>query len=29
MIALAEVRERSDRILGEVEKAVVGKRGPL
>jgi MoxR-like ATPase len=27
--ALAELRERAERILGEVEKAVVGKRGPL
>jgi MoxR-like ATPase len=27
--ALAELRERADRILTEVEKAVVGKRGPL
>jgi MoxR-like ATPase len=27
--ALAELRERSERILAEVEKAVVGKRGPL
>ena len=29
MSSLAEVRERSERILTEVEKAVVGKRGPL
>ena len=29
MTALAELRERAERILGEVEKAVVGKRGPL
>jgi MoxR-like ATPase len=27
--ALAELRERAERILAEVEKAVVGKRGPL
>jgi MoxR-like ATPase len=27
--ALAELRERAERILTEVEKAVVGKRGPL
>jgi MoxR-like ATPase len=26
---LAELRERAERILAEVEKAVVGKRGPL
>ena len=26
---LAELRERADSILAEVEKAVVGKRGPL
>jgi MoxR-like ATPase len=29
VISLAEVRERSDRILAEVEKAVVGKRAQL
>jgi MoxR-like ATPase len=29
MTGLAEVREQSERILAEVEKAVVGKRGPL
>jgi MoxR-like ATPase len=29
MTALAELRERAERILAEVEKAVVGKRGPL
>ena len=29
MTALAELRERADLILAEVEKAVVGKRGPL
>jgi MoxR-like ATPase len=27
--ALAELRERSERILTEMEKAIVGKRGPL
>jgi MoxR-like ATPase len=27
--ALAELRERSERILSEMEKAIVGKRGPL
>jgi MoxR-like ATPase len=27
--ALAELRERADSILAEVEKAIVGKRGPL
>jgi MoxR-like ATPase len=27
--ALAELRERSERILAEMEKAIVGKRGPL
>ncbi|HYQ10320.1 MAG TPA: MoxR family ATPase [Gaiellaceae bacterium] len=29
MTALAELRERSERILTEMEKAIVGKRGPL
>ena len=29
MSSLAELRERSERILTEIEKAVVGKRGPL
>ncbi|HEY2209627.1 MAG TPA: MoxR family ATPase [Gaiellaceae bacterium] len=29
MTALAELRERCERILAELEKAVVGKRGPL
>ncbi len=29
MITLDELRERADRVLAEVEKAVVGKRGPL
>jgi MoxR-like ATPase len=29
MTALAELRERCERILAEMEKAVVGKRGPL
>ena len=29
MTALAELRERADSILAEVEKAIVGKRGPL
>jgi len=29
MTALAELRERAERILAEVEKAVVGKREPL
>jgi MoxR-like ATPase len=27
--ALAELRERAERILAEMEKAIVGKRGPL
>ena len=29
MTALAEVRARAESILAEVEKAIVGKRGPL
>src|SRR5262249_59885756 len=29
MAALAEVRERAERIIAEVEKAIVGKRRPL
>ena len=29
MTSLADVRQRSQQILDEVEKAVVGKRGPL
>ena len=29
MTALAELRERAERILAEMEKAIVGKRGPL
>ena len=29
MSALADLRERSESILAEVEKAIVGKRGPL
>ena len=29
MTALTELRERAETILAEVEKAIVGKRGPL
>jgi MoxR-like ATPase len=29
MLSVAEVAERSDRIIGEIERAVVGKRGAL